>query len=417
MASQTSLADNINSPTLFYLYGALAFLRSAWYDIGRRFVVLWFCAAAPLSPAQEDTAQGFHGALRWRSSMANGELAHPVMQLSALPGFRFQNGTSAPAASFALALDLGTSLDASGDETRQATYHKVHRFWLGYGDASWRVRLGRGEIRFGPARIMRVLDWFDRADPRDPFSVVEGVDAVLFSLGLPGDDFTLNTWGIFSSSPTPYVMPFSTSSPSIAPGGRLGYPLPAGGQGGLALHRRMIDRRKARDAFSIHYAPGDDLWEGRVGSDGKWLSPVELWYEASLVFWQNDDLLPAGMDFVTIGAATDRRADWQISGEVMAAHIKGSVLTREQTNHFAACALDVATQADQRISFSGVMGVDVKARLWSLDYWIDWPLGKLGAGWYQHDLPTELWGISGTMLEPASSQGDRGVRVALEVDY
>ena len=391
-------------------------MRPETWNIGRWILALCLCTAGT-SLYGEEMATGFHGLLLGREVMPNGNPGLPVHELRALPGFGWQSGAGEGNAG-EISLDLGVSIDMHAGDTQTSTHYAFHRLWLEHAQGtSWRLRAGRQEIRFGAARLLRSLHWFESLDPRDPASVAAGVDALVFALPLFDSKLTLTSWGILSSSPTDYVLPFATVADTLSPGGRIAYRLPGGGTGGLALHQRLIDRSKARAAFGVNDAPGHQLWEQRAGSDGVWPGAIELWYEASLVVWQQDSLLPRQMDFATMGAAHPMGEAWQLTAELMAAHIRGSLLTVEQTNHYAACALDFSPAASYRVSASGVFGVDVSAQLWAFDTWYRLEGMQLGAGWYDHELPTPLWGISGTMLDPPDLTGGRGVRLTLRLDY
>ena len=376
-------------------------------------IALFSCGAAASTPGEETMA--WQGTLLWRASLVGLDLSQPVHELRALPGFR----VAKDAAAGEFALDLGARFAPGADEKTLWTQHRLHRFWLGRAIGPWQVKLGRQEIRFGSARVLRVLNWFESLDPRDPASVAAGVDGMTAALAPGESGLGVTSWILFPSTGGEYILPFATLPGTLAGGGRMTYRLPGGGSGGLAMHRRRIDRHKARGAYGIHYAPDDGLWEQRVGSDGNLPLAVPLWYEASLVLWQKDGLLPEGMDFFTLGAAYPRGASpsWQAFGEFMVAHMRGSPLTAEQTNHYLACALDASLAADQQLSATATLGMDTAARMFALDYWYSWQSVRFGVGWYNNDLPYDYWGISGTVREPPDLAGVSGVRLSLRVDY
>ena len=391
-----------------------AFLRRDAFKIGRWVTAFAFCIQCGNLVGDEAPQAGFHGVLLLQSDIQRDSVAHPSHELRALPGWGWLGlGDGSVGNAAEISADLGARLDLAND-SGDSTRHEIHRLWLEHNRKSWRLRLGRQEIRFGTARVMRVLNWFESYDPRDPVSIAAGVDALMLSLVSADENLTWTSWGILSSSNSTYVLPFRSLGGRPAVGTRVSYRLPDGGHGGLALHRRLIDRSRARAAYGIFHTPGRELWEQRVGLDGFWQSAVEFWYEATLVLWQKDGMLSRSMDFVTLGLAYP----WdglKLSVEIMAAHIEGSLLTREQTNHYAASALDWSVAEGHRLEATIMTGIDVNARLLSLNYLYLWGQTQLGAGWYDHGVVEPLGGLSGTVREPPPDQGKSGVRFTMRI--
>jgi len=55
----------------------------------------------------------------------------------------------------------------------------LYRFTFRYDTPRTQVRVGLQKINFGPARMLRVLQWFDELDPRDPLALSPGVWAIM----------------------------------------------------------------------------------------------------------------------------------------------------------------------------------------------------------------------------------------------
>lgn len=132
---------------------------------------------------------------------------------------------------FDLALDA--VVQSIGDSIGSSTAD-LYRFTLRLDTPRNQVRLGLQKINFGPARMLRVLQWFDQLDPRDPLALSPGVWALMgrhyFDNGA-----NLRLWTM-ADAPDP--LRDITSDPDEWPwdlGGRLEYPVLAG-TAGLTFH-------------------------------------------------------------------------------------------------------------------------------------------------------------------------------------
>lgn len=56
---------------------------------------------------------------------------------------------------------------------------ELYRFTLRYDTPNTQYRIGLQKINFGPARMLRILQWFDQLDPRDPLALSPGVWAAM----------------------------------------------------------------------------------------------------------------------------------------------------------------------------------------------------------------------------------------------
>lgn len=89
-------------------------------------------------------------------------------------------------ADFEAAANLSGVLRESGGTRTEDTDATLHRLWLRWYGADTEFRAGRQKLSFGPARVLRALQWFDSLDPTDPTAFTIGADALLLRRYLPG---------------------------------------------------------------------------------------------------------------------------------------------------------------------------------------------------------------------------------------
>ena len=166
----------------------------------------------------------------------------------------------------------------------------LYRFKIRLATAKMEARLGLQKISFGPAFLLRSLQWFDRLDPRDPQKLTDGV------YGFRCKYSALNNAGywawILLENDDPKgleFLPSDAKKPEI--GGRIQYPVPYG-EIAATFHTRKVDLTP--------YAMPDDR-ESRYAIDGRWDRVVGFWFEAVLQE-QETDLLPfQWVKFTTLG--------------------------------------------------------------------------------------------------------------------
>jgi hypothetical protein len=141
---------------------------------------------------------------------------------------------------------------------------ELYRFTFRYDTPIIQVRVGLQKINFGPARMLRVLQWFDQLDPRDPLALSPGVWAAMgrryFANGMnlriwtmaDAPDIQRSYWGLTESWPWDV-------------GGRLEYPVPAGTLG-LTIH-------------SLDVSGASAIKENRFAGDIRLDAVVGLWSE------------------------------------------------------------------------------------------------------------------------------------------
>ena len=196
-----------------------------------------------LDPPLQAGETGFSYDLRGQASLFHasafmGSLENSPSTLRYIPQLRLDLGNEE---NTRLGLDAALDVFASarGDSIIEPDAD-IYRLTLRYDTPSTQIRLGLQKINFGPARMLRVLQWFDQLDPRDPLALSPGVWAALgryyFERG-----GNLRVW-LMADAPDlersyledPDSWPWDT-------GARLEYPLPAGTLG-LTLHSMDISQ-------------------------------------------------------------------------------------------------------------------------------------------------------------------------------
>ncbi len=81
-----------------------------------------------------------------------------------------------------------------------------YRAYVGWSRTQDELRLGLQRLAFGPVRLLRVFQWFDTLDPRDPFRLSEGVKALLYRRGV-GEAAEFWSWIIYDHLPWPHAVP------------------------------------------------------------------------------------------------------------------------------------------------------------------------------------------------------------------
>ncbi len=139
---------------------------------------------------------------------------------------------------------------------------ELYRFTLRYDTPHTQVRVGLQKINFGPARMLRVLQWFDQVDLRDPLALSPGVWAALgrnyFENGA-----NIRLWTM-TDAPDPLRDSFYLDDDwPWDIGGRFEYPIPAGTLG-FTLHCLDVSDitvvRETRAAFDFRLDAIVGIW-------------------------------------------------------------------------------------------------------------------------------------------------------------
>ena len=143
---------------------------------------------------------------------------------------------------------------------------KLYRGWLRYSTSQTELRIGLQKINFGPAQILRSLQWFDNINPHDPTKTTEGVKAVL------GRYYFINNaniwlWGIWGDSEETSINNFFYEEDNLEFGGRIQYPF-----------------QYCEAGFTYYWCELKDYKgiENRFGFDARWDFEIGFWTEISV---------------------------------------------------------------------------------------------------------------------------------------
>ncbi|MDA3812803.1 MAG: hypothetical protein PF570_00985 [Candidatus Cloacimonetes bacterium] len=148
----------------------------------------------------------------------------------------------------------------------------LYRGWLRYSSSQAEIRIGLQKINFGPAQILRSLQWFDSMNPHDPTKTTEGVKAIL------GRYYFINNtniwlWGVWGDREETSINKFFYEEDNLEFGGRVQYPFKYCETGFTAHHRKIDD-------------PTFD-YETKYGLDLRWDMAFGFWIESGLNVYQN----------------------------------------------------------------------------------------------------------------------------------
>lgn len=165
--------------------------------------------------------------------------------------------------------------DSFRDFTSDFTF-KPYRLWARYTNRHTEVRLGLQQIDFGPAMILRPMQWFDQIDPRDPLRHTQG------QYGLLGRYYFTNNaniwlWTLYGNRKGNVWDLFDTHPKYPAFGGRAQVPIPKG-EAALSFHHRT------GHAVGVVNIPDFEIIpENRIGLDAKVDLGIGLWAEFTTI--------------------------------------------------------------------------------------------------------------------------------------
>ncbi len=139
---------------------------------------------------------------------------------------------------------------------------KLYRLKLGIFNNQSELRLGLQKLNFGPAQVLRSLQWFDTISPTDPLKLTDGVYGLLFRhYFLSNDNIWL--WSLYGNNDRKGIEIIKTKKNSVEFGGR-GQAMIFNGEMGITTHFRQL--------------PNDQ--EYRLALDGRWDFFMGTWFEA-----------------------------------------------------------------------------------------------------------------------------------------
>jgi len=165
---------------------------------------------------------------------------------------------------------------------------RLYRSWIRYSTNQLEVRAGLQKINFGPAYLLRALQWFDQLDPRDISNETKAVEAILARYYFLNNS---NIWfWVVRGKEYPKGIEFYPGirdEPEI--GGRIQYPFEYC-ETALSYHQRKVSQS------------GIESMERRIGFDSRWDIEIGFWIEAMLSYFENTNLDAKWIKFITVGA-------------------------------------------------------------------------------------------------------------------
>ncbi len=251
--------------------------------IKRNYFIVLFCLFSTIAFSQ---SIDFRGQLSgW------GSAARPQSDWKSAAGIRYL-----PELSFTQPLSESWfwSLLAGGNgvlrfsSTAQPEFNlKLYRLQTRLATAQSETRLGLQKITFGPAQLLRSLQWFDGIDPKDPLRLTSGVYAARYRYTFLNNN-NLWLWSLYGNSERRSKDRFASVPTQPEWGGRFQLELPEGSVA-LSSHYHKVDA----NFFTYH--------EARYGLDGRWDGFIGIWAEAALIQNQHTQRLPHWQKWLTIG--------------------------------------------------------------------------------------------------------------------
>lgn len=206
--------------------------------------------------------------------------------LQALPSI----SASTPIYTNNLAAQVQANFSLDGDAEFD---YEIYRLWLRYSTIFSETRIGKQHLNFGPARLLRSLQWFDHIDPDDFLERTQGVNALAIRYFL---DYTHAwIWIISSENRLKGLEVYRSEKGNLEIGGRVDFPLLSGYVGVNTHYRPEVEHPAAESAN-----------EYRFGLDGRWDIEVGFWFETAASFYRdkaNEDYsyLTVGFDYTIQG--------------------------------------------------------------------------------------------------------------------
>ncbi|MDH5560612.1 MAG: hypothetical protein OEY59_07125 [Deltaproteobacteria bacterium] len=169
---------------------------------------------------------------------------------------------------------------------------EIFRAWLRIYDETTEYRLGLQELSFGPAQLLRSLQWFDSKNPLDPTSFTKGVKGALARVSTD-DNSAYWLWGLYGNEDLYALTLFVSDMKQPEFGGRAQFSEDMA-EWGLSFHQRHAI-----------LTPGTSVNENRLGLDlkldmeynGLWLESMMINRDAGLPYSARERLATLGIDY------------------------------------------------------------------------------------------------------------------------
>ena len=166
---------------------------------------------------------------------------------------------------------------------------EVFRAWVRLYDETTEYRIGLQELSFGPAILLRSLQWFDSKNPLDPTSFTKGVKGALVRFSTENDS-TYWVWALYGNEDLTAATRFVSDAEKPESGGRAQF------SSEIAEYAVTLHQRQA-----VLSGQGS-VDERRLGLDLKLdLAYNGLWLESMIIERAADLPYPNQERYVTLG--------------------------------------------------------------------------------------------------------------------
>ncbi len=167
----------------------------------------------------------------------------------------------------------------------------IFRAWARVYNDTIEYRLGLQELSFGPATLLRSLQWFDSKTPLDPTSFTKGVKASLIRISTENDS-QYWIWGLYNNEDFNVLTSYPSDPDTLEIGGRAQFSEDLGDwaitthhrTAQLTAQRNVVERRMALD-FKLDQE-----------SYALWLEGVVIQREAKWPYSNEEHLFTVGLD-------------------------------------------------------------------------------------------------------------------------
>jgi len=158
---------------------------------------------------------------------------------------------------------------------------KLYRLKFSIANDQNEFRIGLQKLNFGPARILRSLQWFDTMSPTDPLKLTNGVYGALYRHYFLNNN-NIWLWSLYGNNDPKGFEMYETKENTFEFGGRSQLML-LSGEVGVTVHHRQL-------YFNT---------EQKIALDGRWDYIIGSWFEAVAIHNENMNMamLTLGTDY------------------------------------------------------------------------------------------------------------------------
>lgn len=255
------------------------------------FCLILFSFVRPQDINGQVTLWGNHAVLDGKSASEYGGRFLPELKFAEIP--RLKNTDAF------LVINTSFQFNHDGDGNNQRADLDLHRLWFRYMTDQSELSIGLQKINFGPARLLRALQWFDTLDPQDPSGFTDGVYGLRYRYNTLSN-MGVWAWVLFFNQNIHGIDKAATYRNTAEYGGRIILPL-LSGEFGITTHHRQLNTHNYAPALDIHPFP-DKVWENRLAVDGIWDIGVGVWFESVLIHAELPESDYAWQSLTTLGS-------------------------------------------------------------------------------------------------------------------